>query len=174
MLSHDDLAAIRLIVNQAVKGPEAETIDTPFAAYRVSKAVEERRFTLGVAYPAMKADVNVAADGHRDFVSPEVLENTAWNWLIKHRDVNLFHQAGTMGHFTPTESYIWRAPDWEVESPVDGKPYVVRKGDWVLGGVWDTFGWGLVKSRLVNGWSPEGGAKRRVPAPERLALVEVP
>jgi len=146
---------------------------SPYAACRVVKTAAERRFTLGVAYPAMKADVRRAADGHRDFVSPEVLEQTAWDWLVKYRDVNLFHKEGTVGHFTPTESYIWRGPTWTVESPVDGKPYVVRKGDWMLGGVWDEFGWALVKNGLVNGWSPEGGAKRSTPSAERLAQVEV-
>jgi hypothetical protein len=141
------------------------------AAYRVLKSTNEQRFTLGVAYPAMKADVARAADGHRDFVSEEVLEKTAWEWLAKFRDVGLFHRDGTEGHFTPTESYIWRAPTWKVDSPVDGKPYLVCKGDWVLGGVWDDYGWTMVKSGLANGWSPEGGARRSTPTAERLALL---
>lgn len=152
---------------------EVQAVQTDLTACRVVKTTEERRFTLGVAYPAMKADVARAADGHRDFVSPEVLEKTAWEWLAKSRDVNLFHQRETLGHFTPTESYIWRGPDWQVDSPVDGKPYVVKAGSWLLGGVWDELGWAYVKAGLVNGWSPEGGARRSVPTPERLAQVEV-
>ena len=141
------------------------------AALRVVKSSAEQRFTLGVAYPAMKADAQRAADGHRDFVSPRALEKTAWEWLTKYRDVNLFHQDNTAGHFTPTESYIWRGPDWEIESPVDGKPYVVKAGDWMLGGVWDDLGWAYVKAGLVNGWSPEGGARRVRPTTERLAQL---
>lgn len=148
-------------------------VETPYAKVRVVKATEERRFTLGVAYPAMRADKSRAADGHRDFVSPEVLEKTAHEWLIKNRDVNLFHQEGTLGHFSPAESYIYRGPDWEIESPVDGKLYVVKAGAWMLGGYWDEVGWAFVKAGLVNGWSPEGGARRSVPTPERLSLVEV-
>lgn len=150
---------------------KAEPASTNMAQCRVVKTAEERRFTLGVAYPANKADVSRAADGHRDFVSPEVLEQTAWTWLVKYRDVNLFHQGKTEGHFTPTESYIWRGPDWEIESPVDGKPYVVKSGDWMLGGVWDEYGWQLVKSGLIRGWSPEGSARRRTPDPESLAAL---
>lgn len=154
---------------------EIGAAQTPYAALQVVKSRAEQRFTLGVAYPAMKADKSVAADGHRDFVSPEVLEKTAHEWLVKNRDVNLFHSAKSefQGHFTPAESYIWRAPDWQVSSPVDGKPYVVKAGDWLLGGYWDEFGWELVKAELVNGWSPEGAAARATPSPERLALVEV-
>ena len=158
----------------ALSGVEkGEPVDTPYAACRIVEKNVERQFTLGVAYPAMKADRGRAADGFRDFVSPEVLEKTAHQWLLKNRDVNLFHQENTLGHFTPAESYIWRGPDWSIDSPVDGKPYVVKKGSWMLGGYWDDYGWTLVKAGLVNGWSPEGGARRSVPTPERLALVEV-
>jgi hypothetical protein len=153
--------------------PAAKSLETPYAAVRLIKSAAERRFTLGLAYPAMRADKARAADGFRDFVSPEVLEETAWTWLTKHRDVNLFHQDRTLGHFTPTESYIWRGPNWEVNSPVDNSRTVIKAGDWMLGGIWDQYGWDLVKARLVNGWSPEGGARRADVAPERLALVEV-
>lgn len=144
---------------------------TNYAACRVVKASDERRYTLGVAYPAMKADPRRAADGHRDFVSPEVLEKTAWEWMAKHRDINLFHQDKTSGHGTVVESYIYRGPDWEQPSPVDGKPYLVKSGDWLLGAVWDDYGWTLVKAGLVNGWSPEGSARRHTPDPERLAQL---
>lgn len=135
------------------------------------KSSEERRYTLGVAYPAMKADMARAADGYRDFVGPEVLETTAWSWMRDHRDINLFHKNGTSGHGTVVESYIYRGPDWVVESPVDGKPYTVRKGDWLLGSVWDIYGWALIKSGAINGWSPEGTARRSRPTPERLAQL---
>jgi len=152
---------------------EKETGVVDLAAYRVMKSASEQQFTLGVAYPAMKADAQVAADGHRDFISPEALEKTAWTWLTQFRDVNLFHSGDPAhsGHFTPTESYIWRGPDWEVASPVDGNTYKVCKGDWMLGGVWDDHGWALVKSRAVNGWSPEGGARRVTPSAKRLAQL---
>lgn len=151
----------------------AKGIDTPYAAFRVVKSTGTKRFTLGVAYPAMKADKGIASDGYRDFVSAEVLERTAWDWLAKSREVNLFHQDRTEGHFTPTESYIWRADPWKIVSPVDGKEYVVKAGTWMLGGIWDAYGWNLIGERLVNGWSPEGGAHRVVPSPERLTQVEV-
>jgi hypothetical protein len=166
----DDLGAIANMLSSISGGVgAAKDIDT--AECRVVKAVEERRYSLGVAYPAMKADVSVAADGHRDFVSPEVLEKTAWEWMTKHRDVSLFHRDGTSGHAQVVESYIWRGPDWKVTSPVDDKPYVIKSGDWLLGAVWDGYGWELVKAGLVNGWSPEGGARRSVPTAARLAQL---
>jgi hypothetical protein len=151
----------------------AEAIDPNAAKCLVVKAVEERRYTLGVAYYAMKADVSVAQDGHRDFAGPEALEKTAWEWMTKHRDVSLFHRNGTGGHADVVESYIYRGPDWIVESPMDGESYVVKAGDWMLGTVWDEHGWDLVKAGLVCGWSPEGGAHRVIPSAERLAELRV-
>ena len=125
---------------------EIHGVDTPYAAVRLVKSNSERRFTLGVAYPALKADAGRAADGFRDFVSPEVLEKTAHEWLHKSADVNLFHSDNPahQGHFTPAESYIYRGPDWPVDSPVDGKSYWVKAGDWMLGGYWDEYGGQLV------------------------------
>lgn len=153
----------RVVIPGAVKA-----LDTDMMALNLLKATEERRYTLGVAYPAMKVDVAVAQDGHKDFTSPEVLEKTAWTWLSGHGDINMFHRGGSEGHATPVESYIYRGPDWHVESPVDGKTYVVKAGDWMLGSVWDEYGWELVKAKLSNGWSPEGGARRVRPDAERI------
>src|ERR1700677_3213256 len=110
----------------------APSADTDLAACRVVKAADERRYTLGVSYPAMKADTAVAQDGHIDFASADVIEKTAWEWMSKHREIGLFHRSGTEGHATVVESYIYRGPDWTVSSPVDGNDYVVKAGDWML------------------------------------------
>jgi Putative phage serine protease XkdF len=147
----------------------AKALTTDMAAVNVFKAQDEQRYTLGVAYPAMKADVAVAADGHIDFVSPEVLEKTAWAWMTEHRNIGLFHKAGTEGHATVVESYIYRGPDWHNE--IAGETHVIKAGDWMLGTVWDEYGWQLVKAGLVNGWSPQGGARRINPSADRLAQL---
>lgn len=152
---------------------EAQAVHTNVAGCRVVKTTDDRRYTLGVAYPAMKADVSTAADGFRDFVSPETLEKTAWDWMTNHRAINLFHKSGDSfdGHGTVVESYIYRGPDWHVPSPVNGSTYAIKAGDWLLGAVWDSYGWTLVKSGLVNGWSPEGTASRIAVDQERLSQL---
>jgi hypothetical protein len=145
--------------------------DSAYVSCQVVKSSDERRYTLGLAYPSMKPDVSVAADGHRDFVGPDALETTAWEWMTKHRNINLFHKDGTSGHGTVVESYIWRGPDWEIASPVDGQTYSIVKGDWLMGAIWDSYGWALIKNGLVNGWSPEGTARRSEPTAERKASL---
>lgn len=165
---------IRRTVAAADGRRATKAVRSPAVAYatcQVVKAQAPQRYTLGLAYPAMRPDVAVAADGRRDFVSAEALEKCAWTWLAKYRDVNLFHAGETSGHFTPTESYIYRGPNWSIESPVDGKTYVIKAGSWLLGGVWDPYGWDLVLTGRVRGWSPEGDARRSVPSAERLAQL---
>lgn len=146
---------------------EIPPVDTDLVAVNLIKSQDERRYTLGIAYPAMRADKAVAADGHRDFVSAEALEKTAWAFL-KTGGVNMLHQDGTDGHAEICESYIYRGPDWNFTSPVDGKEYAVKEGDWMLGTVWDQEGWQMVKAGIINGFSPEGGARRITPSAERL------
>src|SRR5665213_1322460 len=113
----------------AVKAIESGTIVTKTIGFET-----EQKYTLGLAYPAMKTDVAVAADGHIDFVSAEVLEKTAWAWMTDPGDINLFHKGGTEGHAKTVESYIYRGPDWKVND------CVIKSGDWMLGTVWDDHG----------------------------------
>ena len=132
----------------------------------VLKAEPERRYTLGLAYGANLPDVGKAADGFRDFAGPTALEDAAWSFLRKGASVGLHHQDGTEGHGTVVESYIWRGPDWPQPNG-----YVVKAGDWLVGTVWDEPTWQLIKSGELNGYSPQGSARRRKPSPEALAQL---
>lgn len=134
-------------------------------ACRLVKARGERRYTLGLAYPANRPDKGTAADGFRDFVSERVLEDSAWSYLRKGAAVGLRHDDGTEGHGTVVESYIWRGPDWHLGDTV------IKAGDWLVGVVWDEDTWPLIKSGRLNGFSPQGSASRRVPSIESLAKL---
>jgi hypothetical protein len=160
-----NIAKTMALVSSVEKRAASQPVAAEYAACRVVKTVAEQRYSLGLGYPAMRLDKGVAADGHIDFVSPEALEQTAWRWISKARTTSLFHTPGTStdGHATVVESYIYRGPDWAIADTV------IKAGDWLLGTVWDEYGWALVKARKVNGWSPEGGAKRTRPSAARLA-----
>lgn len=133
---------------------------------QVFKTSDERRYTLGVAYPANRPDVGKAADGFRDFAGPEALEQAAWSFMRKGARIGLDHAAGTDGAGTVVESYIYRGPDW----PQPGG-YVVKAGDWLLGVVWEVQPWQAIKAGQRNGLSPQGSARRRTPSPEALAAL---
>lgn len=119
---------------------------------RIVKA-EARRFCLGLAYPASRLD------GHGEGMTPEDLEQVAWEYLDQ-RQIGLFHQDGTTGHARPVESYIYRGPDWEL-TDVSGGTQTITAGDWLLGAIWDPEPWRLVTTGKINGWSIDGVGKRR-------------
>lgn len=130
------------------------------------KASDERRYTLVCAYPSDRADVAVAADGHRDFASKAAIEEAAWNYLRKGGGVGLDHADGTDGAGERVESYIWPGDDWTTPSG-----YVVKQGDWMLGIIWTPEAWELVKAGKIGGVSMQGSAKRRTPTAEAIAAL---
>lgn len=153
-------------INGQLYAPVPGGVDAGLTAYRVVKSAEELRLTTGLAYPAFKADVARARDGFIDFASKDVLRKCAHNYL-RNPGVSLYHQQRTDGHAEVVESYVWPdgAPDWPVGD------VVIKEGDWIVTCVWDEETWPLVKAGAINGWSPEGGCRRTVPSPERLALL---
>jgi Putative phage serine protease XkdF len=154
--------------------PAAKTVwDGETIAARVLKAEDERRYTLDVAYPADKADVATALDGHRDFASKAVVEDAAWNYMRHHREVGTYH-ADVTGHGVSkgaaevVESYVYRGPDWAVKC-ADGTEVVVKAGDWLIGLIWTPEAWSDIKAGKINGVSVEGSARRRKPTADAVA-----
>ncbi len=146
------------------RGRQAGAAKEDWAAVQVLKSVPEKRYTLGLAYPANRADVGKAADGFQDFVGPEALEEAAWSFLRKGGRIGIQHQDGTEGHGQVVESYLWPAGPWPQPNG-----YTVQKGDWLLSTVWDEPTWARIKAGELNGFSPQGGARRRQPSAEALA-----
>lgn len=152
---------------------DGQTIST-----RLVKSDPERRYTLHVVYPADKADIGKALDGHRDFASKAVVEDAAWNYMRRYRAVGAFHtpeQAEAAGAALKAdgaaecvESYIWRGPDWTLTA-ADGSEQIVKSGDWLAGFIWGDDEWRLIQEGKIGGVSVEGGARRRAPSAEALA-----
>jgi hypothetical protein len=144
------------------------TDDSQTAACSIFKSVEESRVTVGLAYPADRPDVSRAADGFRDFAGRSAVERACWTFTAKSRSIGLQHANGTEGHGEVVESGIHRGPDWVIKGD-DGQEKVIKDGDWVLAVRWDISTWSAIKSRKLNGFSPQGRAKRGTPTPERVA-----
>lgn len=140
------------------------------AACAVFKSVEESRVTVGLAYPADKKDVAVAADHHLDFAGKNAVERACWTFTAKSRLIGLQHQDGTEGHGTVVESGIHRGPDWIIKGD-DGQDKIIKDGDWVMAVQWDEPTWQLVKAKRLNGLSPQGRATRGTATPDRLAQL---
>ena len=120
-------------------------------------AAEPQRFCLGIAYmPGFDPRISKGADGGRDAISEAELEKAAWSFLRNGPQVNAFHMAGTEGCATVVESSIHRGPDWDL-----GDGIVVTKGTWLVGAILEDRMWQAALDGKVNGWSPEGTARRR-------------
>jgi hypothetical protein len=152
------------------KGRHAKTVwDGETISVRVVKAVPEKRMTVNVIYPADKADVAVALDGHRDFAPKQVVEDAAHNYLRKYRIVGSYHadvtgEGVSEGAAELVESGIHRGPDWIVDDT-----FVVKEGDWVGAFIWTPDAWADIKAGKLNGVSVEGSARRRRPDPAAVA-----
>lgn len=146
----------------------SEESDT--AACSVFKSVDESRVTVGLAYPHNRPDVAVAADGFKDFAGRSAVEKACWSFTAKSRTIGLHHADGTEGHGEVVESAIHRGPDWVIKGD-DGKDKTIVDGDWVMAVRWDEPTWGMIKSKKLNGFSPQGRAKRGTPTPDSLATL---
>lgn len=151
----------------------AATWDGETISARVLKAEPDRRYTLNVIYPADKADVEVALDGHRDFASKAVVEDAAWNYMRNHREVGTFHpefsgrgESGSAAEVV--ESYIYRGPDWTVKA-ADGSEVLIKAGDWLGGFIWSEPAWADIQAGKIGGVSPQGKARRRKPDAAAIA-----
>lgn len=125
-------------------------------AYRVVKADDEQKYTLGVAYPADEID------SHGDFTDAAQLERAAWGFManvIAKNDpgVGTDHADGTDGAARVVESYIYRGPTWVDE---ESGEVIAKEGDWLVGAVWTDEGWERVKKDELTGWSIQGLAYR--------------
>lgn len=120
----------------------------------------EQRYLLLVAYQAGPSErIRRGADGGLDYFTAAELEKACFSFLPGGAQVGLFHGPDdSIGHFTVTENYIYRGPDWDV-----GDDIVIKAGDWLIGGICDEIAWGLYKRGLITGMSPQGVAKRRRP-----------
>ena len=168
----EDASGGRVVIDGdeiAKSEPDPEPWDGNSVAGLMVKAEAERRFTLCVAYPASKPDANIAADGFRDFASSAAVENAAWSYMLKSRQVGLWHQDGTDGAGSVVESYIYRGPPWVIKA--GDAEHTVHAGDWLLGIQWSEDTWPLVKSGKIRGVSMQGSATRRRPTPEALAAL---
>lgn len=163
--SHTDATELERVTIQVPD--DADAICSAF------KAVEAKRYTLGVAYPAMKADIGIAMDSHRDFASADTVEKAAWSYLADHRAIGLCQwsphvdpdtQAGTC-----VESYVYRGPDWVVKA--EDSTQTIVAGDWLLGVVWTPDAFKAILDGDVEGYSFVGSTQRRKPDAETLARL---
>ena len=122
----------------------------------VSKAVAERRFTLGPMY------VPGRLDAHAEWTDPDELQKAVWEYVRKgDRRIRLQHDRDVVaGEFV--EIMAW---PYEVDVPMMMKDASTRNMTFpantvFLGVTWEPWAWELVKAGKVRGYSIGGRAQR--------------
>lgn len=125
----------------------------------ISKSSDEKRYTLGVVYPASKKGTP-EPDFHGDVMSEDEIEKSAWGFMSKGNDrVGLMHRPGTTGAGRVVESYVYRGPSYKLKDAT-GQEQEISPGDWMLGVVWEPEAWKAIKSGTITGYSLQGAARK--------------
>ena len=133
----------------------------------VIKSSDEDRFLLCVVYSGRLPKKGV--DGHIDLAPDDVLEKAAWSYLVKGAQTGMWHEDGHDGEAVCVESYIHRAPDWDVNG--DGS-LIVQKGDWLAGFVLSDAAWRLYKAGRIGGVSFQGSCDRKPAGAKAIARAK--
>lgn len=122
----------------------------------VSKASDERRFTLGPMY------IPNRRDAHAEWTDPDELQKAVWEYVKKgDRRIRLQHDRDTVaGEWV--EVMAW---PYEVSVPMmrkDGstQDMTFPENTVFLGVVWEPWAWELVKADKLRGYSIGGKAQR--------------
>lgn len=122
----------------------------------VSKAADERRFTLGPMY------IPNRRDAHAEWTDPDELQKAVWEYVKKgDRRIRLQHDRDTVaGEWV--EVMAW---PYEVSVPMmrkDGstQDMTFPENTVFLGVVWEPWAWELVKADKLRGYSIGGKAQR--------------
>jgi hypothetical protein len=125
----------------------------------ISKSSDEKRYTLGVVYPASKKG-KPEPDFHGDVMSEDEIEKSAWGFMGKGNDrVGLMHRPGTTGAGRVVESYVYRGPAYKLKDATN-QEQEISPGDWMLGVVWEPEAWKAIKSGTITGYSLQGAARK--------------
>jgi hypothetical protein len=122
----------------------------------VSKAVEERMFTLGPMYiPNVK-------DAHAEWTDPDELQKAVWDYVAKgDRRIRLQHDRDVVaGEWV--EIMAW---PYEVEAPIimkDATQSTLKfpANTVFLGVKWEPWAWSMIKEGKLRGYSIGGRAER--------------
>ena len=135
---------------------EKEVAKEEVSSTLVSKADNERRFTLGPMY------IPNRLDAHNEWTDPDELQKAVWDYMRKgDRRIRLQHNKDVVAG-EALEVMAW---PYEVEVPMMMKdastqPVTFPANTVFLGVQWEPWAWELVKSDKLRGYSIGGRAQR--------------
>ncbi len=172
----DAVAAMQAVVNDEekrrmreddeYKEKRAEVLRATFGdpgdiSYTVTKADDEKRYTLGPLYAPNRKDA------HGEFVDADTLQAAVWDYVRQSRDTGgrIKLQHGDLGDVTVGE--MVEVMSWPYDHAIkvrkaggEEREIEMPAGTVYVGAIWDEDAWPFVKSGKLNGWSLGGKAVR--------------
>ena len=140
------------------EAPDVEIIEptTKMANFNVSKAVEERQFTLGPMY------VPNTMDAHDEWTDDEELQQAVWKYVQSgDRRIRLQHDRDVVaGEWVEimTLPYPTQVPMMKANGTTE--PIDFPKNTVFLGVIWNDWAWDKIKKGEIRGYSIGGRAER--------------
>ncbi len=123
--------------------------------FRVTKSDDDRRLAFGWASVSMRVDGELIEDFQKDIVEPEVLENSAYNFVEFYREGGEMHERG--GAAVLVESVVFTEEKMKAMGIPEG---TLPVGWWIGFKVTDQEVWERVKDGTYPMFSVEGTAQR--------------
>jgi hypothetical protein len=138
--------------------PDVEIVEstTKMADFNVSKAVDERQFTLGPMY------IPNTMDAHNEWTDDEELQQAVWKYVQSgDRRIRLQHNRDVVaGEWVEimTLPYPTQVPMMKADGTTE--PINFPKNTVFLGVIWDDWAWDKIKKGEIRGYSIGGRAER--------------
>lgn len=123
--------------------------------FEVMKVDEDRRLVFGWASVAVTKDGQTVVDTQGDMIAPDVLEATAYRYVLEDGDANAMHGVDRIGR--PVESFVVTA---EKLKKMGLKSDALPLGWWLGVYVEDDTAWNQVKTGEFRAFSIEGTGVR--------------
>ena len=140
------------------EAPDVEIIEptTKMADFNVSKAVDERQFTLGPMY------IPNTMDAHNEWTDDDELQQAVWKYVQSgDRRIRLQHNRDVVaGEWVEimTLPYPTQVPMMKADGTTE--PINFPKNTVFLGVIWDDWAWDKIKKGEIRGYSIGGRAER--------------
>jgi hypothetical protein len=138
--------------------PDVEIVEstTKMADFNVSKAVDERQFTLGPMY------IPNTMDAHNEWTDDDELQQAVWKYVQSgDRRIRLQHNRDVVaGEWVEIMTLPYPTQVPMMKSDGTTEPINFPKNTVFLGVIWDDWAWDKIKKGEIRGYSIGGRAER--------------
>jgi len=133
-----------------------EEIVKSVGLFQMSKAVEEKKFTLGPMY------IPNTMDAHNEWTDEEELQQAVWKYVkLNDRRIRLQHNRDVVaGEWVEIMTFPYETEVEMMKAGGGAEPRKFPKNTVFLGVIWEDWAWDKIKKGEIRGYSIGGKAER--------------